>query len=302
MNIIKKAGLDLLKGIAAAAASFAGLILGGMITAILGLPTPGLPAHVEMNALMPRLFVTQVVIAIVLGECFGGLYRRYWRRLVSIWVCNYLLSYLVNTLDAMLFSPLPNMSTGIASNIFPALAMAAAIALLWRPGTVEAPTAGIVRDCSSSRKPADWAWRLVLAWLAYPPIYYLMGRAVDPFVHHYYQDPSLGLTLPPSLGVLLAMQVLRGVLFLLAVLPIIVAWRGLRRGLWLWVGAVIYVQVAGQILLQAYWLPVGLRLPHSLELLADSFLQAGVYALLLCLPAKPARSTGSAGSEFVSDH
>jgi hypothetical protein len=288
MSIIKRVGLDLLKGIVAAAASFAGLILGGVITAMLGLPTPGLPAHVQMNALMPRLFVTQVVIAILLGECFGGLYRRYWLRLVSIWVCNYLLCYLVNTLDGMLFSPLPNMSTGIVSNVFPALLMAVVVALLWKPGKAESPDDNTVREYTSARQPADWAWRLALAWLAYPPIYYLMGRVVYPFVHHYYEDPSLGLglTLPPSLGVLLAMQVLRGALFLLAVLPIIIAWRGPRRGLWLWVGAVIFAQVAGQILLQAYWLPVALRLPHSLELLADSFLQAGVYALLLCFPTK----------------
>jgi hypothetical protein len=84
----------------------------------------------------------------------------------------------------------------------------------------------------------------------------------------------------------MAMQVLRGALFLVAVLPIIMAWRGSQKGLWLWVGAVIFIQIAGQALLQAYWLPAGLRIPHSLELLADSFLQAGLYALLLCFPSK----------------
>ncbi len=92
--------------------------------------------------------------------------------------------------------------------------------------------------------------------------------------------------MPPSVGVLLAMQVLRGALFLIAALPIIVVWRCSRKGLWLWVGMVIFIQIAGQPILQAYWLPLALKIPHSLELLADSFLQAGVYVLLLCFPTE----------------
>jgi len=288
MKMIKRVGFDLLKGAIAAAAAFAGMVVGGISTTMLRLPTPGMPPQVDMNTLMPRLFLTQIVIAIVLGECFQGLYQRYWQRLLSIWLCNYLLYYLLNALDALLFSPLPHMSTGIVSNIFPALFMAAVIAVLWRPGTVDSPNNGKVRAYFTARKPIDWAWRLALAWLVFPPIYYLMGRAVAPFVQHYYEDPSLnlGLTMPPSVEVLMAMQVLRGALFLVAVLPIIVPWRGSQRGLWLWVGTVIFIQIAGQGILQAYWLPAGLRIPHSLELLADSFLQAGLYTLLLCFPSK----------------
>ena len=130
MKIVKRVFFDFLKGIAAAAASFVGLILGGMITTMLGLPPTEVPPQVEMNLLMPRLFLTLVVLAIVLGECFQGLYHRYWQRLLSIWLCNYLLYYLLNILDGMLFSPLPNMSTGIVANVFPALFMAAATAWL----------------------------------------------------------------------------------------------------------------------------------------------------------------------------
>ena len=292
MKMVKRAGIDLLKGVIAAAAAFAGLIIGGMITTIIGLPSAGVPPQVDISTLMPRLILTQIIIAIVLGECFRGLYTRYWQRLLSIWLCNYLLYYLLNMLDGLLFSPLPNMSTGMISSILPALFMAAVIALLWRPGTADSPDDGKVRAYLTARKPAEWAWRLILAWLVFPPIYYLMGRAVGPFVQHYYEDPSLnlGLTMPPSIEVLMGMQVLRGALFLVAVLPIIMAWRGSQKGLWLWVGAVIFIQIAGQAILQAYWLPAGLRIPHSLELLADSFLQAGLYALLLCFPLKQAET------------
>jgi hypothetical protein len=288
MKMIKRAGFDLLKGITATVASFAGLILGGMVTSLLGLPTTGMPPQVEMNLLMPRMVLTLVVLAIVLGECFQKLYRPYWQRMLSIWLCNYLLYYLLNILDALFFSPVPNLSTGIVANVFPALFMAVVVAWLWKPDKAGPPENHPLQVYFAARRPVEWTWRLVVAWLVYPPIYYLMGRVVQPFVQPYYEDPSLGLGLamPPSVEALLAMQVLRGALFLIAVLPIIFAWRGSQRGLWLWVGAVIFIQIAAQVIFQAYWLPVELRFPHSLELLADSFLQAGVYALLLCFPVK----------------
>ncbi len=85
-----------------------------------------------------------------------------------------------------------------------------------------------------------------------------------------------------TLGSLMAMQVLRGALFLLAVLPIIVAWRGSQRNLWLTLGSVIFVQMAIVTVVQAYWMPfLAVRVPHGLEIMADSFAQAGVYAWVL---------------------
>jgi hypothetical protein len=288
IEIIKRVVIDLLKGVAVAPASFLGLVVGGLVTGWLHLPAANLPAYVSMTALIPLMLITGITIAIVLGECFQRLNWSYWPRLISIGICHYLLYYLLNLLDGLLFSPLPHMSTGILSDLFPAFFAAAVIAWLWRPKGDILPAVKILTTFFSARRWPKWAWRFLVAWLVYPPIYYLMGRVVAPFVQHYYEDPSLnlGLTMPPSVEVLLAMQVLRGALFLIAVLPILIARRGSQRGLWLWAGAVIFIQIAGQAILQAYWLPAGLRIPHGLELLADSFLQAGVYALLLCFPMK----------------
>jgi hypothetical protein len=143
-------------------------------------------------------------------------------------------------------------------------------------------------DYFSARKPSDWAWRFVLAWLIFPPIYYLAGRVVALFTLRYYTDPSLntGLTLNITIESLLAMQILRGALFLLAVLPIVFARRGTRTTLWLWLGSVIFIQIAIQTILQAYWLPLlAVRIPHGIELVADSFAQAYLYALLLYAPS-----------------
>jgi hypothetical protein len=79
----------------------------------------------------------------------------------------------------------------------------------------------------------------------------------------------------------MAIQLLRGALFLMAVVSFLFPWRRSHRGL-----GVIFIQVTGQGILQACRLSTGLRIPHNLEWLADSLLQAGVYALLLCYPLK----------------
>jgi hypothetical protein len=284
LQLIKTGGVNLLKGGAAAVAAFVGLMVGGLATRALNLPAMSMPDYMNLSTLMPLMFVSEMVMAVALGECFQRLYRGFWPRLLFVWLCHYLLYSALNTLDAFLFTTYTNLGSGFVSNLFPALFAAAAITLLWRPAagsTVERPS---LAAYLSTRRPRDWAWRFAAAWLCFPVIYYLAGRGVAVFTLSYYQDPShsLGLTLNLTLGSLMAMQVLRGALFLLAVLPIIVAWRGTPRGLWLTVGAVIFVQIAIQTMVQAYWLPfVAVRIPHGVELLVDSFAQAAVYAWLL---------------------
>jgi hypothetical protein len=282
IEILKRIGADLLKGVMAALASFLGLLVGGVAAGILHLPSPTIPANVSMAILMPLMIISEISIAIVLGECFQGLNWSLWPRLIAIGICHYLLYYVLNLLDGLLFTPMPNMSTGFFTDLFPAFFAAAVIAWSWSPKRETISASQIVGTYFSGWKSSKWAGRLFIAWLIYPPIYYLIGLLAAIFTLHYYQDPNsnLGLTLP-AVSTLLLMQVLRGALFLLAVAPILCCWRGGRTGLWLWVGSVIFVQIANQIVVQAYWLPLGLRIPHTIELLADSFLQAGCYVWLL---------------------
>ena len=288
LRLLKTGGIDILKGCAVAMAGFVGLMVGSMVSRALSLPPVALPAYANMALLVPLMLLSEVNMAVLLGECFQRLYPAYWQRLLGLWLCHYVLYYALNSLDAFLFTTMTNLGTGFVSNIFPALAAAAVVAWLWRPASGAAPQRRTIAEYLSLRRPADWAWRFAIAWLCFPPIYYLAGRVVAIFTLSYYQNhgADLGLTLNLTLGSLMAMQVLRGALFLLAVLPLILAWKGPRTGLWLQVGLVIFVQIAIQELLQATWLPfLAVRIPHGLELLVDSFVQAGVYAWML-VPAR----------------
>jgi hypothetical protein len=286
IKLLQRIGIDILKGAASALAAIMGMVIGGMITSLLHMPTPVMPAQASMAKLLPLMFLSETIMAIVLGECFHNLYANYWKRLLGLWLCNYLIYFLLTTLDGMLYTPITNANTSFVSNLFPALFLAAVVAGMWTPD--KDSTAGEKRrkNLFALRKPGSWAWRVGLAWMAFPLIYYLIGRIAAIFTVHYYQDSSLNLgTVLPSIGTILVMQVLRGAFFLLAVVPIIFSWRNSLRSLIPLLGAVIFIQIAATPILQGYWLPLGMRLPHALELLVDSYLQAITYAVLLFVPS-----------------
>ena len=68
-----------------------------------------------------------------------------------------------------------------------------------------------------------------LAWLAFPPIYFVFGLCVAPFVVPYYASGVPGFMIP-SLGTIAATQLVRSALFLAASVPLVRLWRGGRSG------------------------------------------------------------------------
>jgi hypothetical protein len=125
----------------------------------------------------------------------------------------------------------------------------------------------------------SWAWRVVVAWLAFPIIYLVFGMCVAPFVVGHYQAGELGLRLPP-MAVILRTQLLRSLLFLACSLPVIRLWTGSRWRLIFALGMAHAVMVGLYGLSQAYFMPSVLRVAHSLEIIADSFAYAFVLGWL----------------------
>src|SRR5882672_3110722 len=94
----------------------------------------------------------------------------------------------------------------------------------------------------------QWLWRVAVAWLRVPP-----------------------------LDVIMRTQLLRSFLFLASSLPVILLWTGSRRRLILVLGWAHTAMVGLYGLSQASFMPPALRVLHSFEIAADSF----VYALVL---------------------
>ena len=85
----------------------------------------------------------------------------------------------------------------------------------------------------------------------------------------------------PSQGEMILVLLIRSVLFLLACLPIFVMWKCSIRRLFAALGFALFVLVGFLYMLGAYYMPLAIRLPHTLEILADSFAYAGILVVLL---------------------
>jgi hypothetical protein len=137
----------------------------------------------------------------------------------------------------------------------------------------------------------QWLWRIAVAGLSFPAIYFLFGLCVAPFVIPIYQAGVAGLHIPP-LDVIMRTQLLRSFLFLASSLPVILLWTGSRRRLILALGWAHTAMVGLYGLSQANFMPPVLRVLHSFEIAADSF----VYALVLVWLFFPRERIGAAST------
>jgi len=139
-----------------------------------------------------------------------------------------------------------------------------------------------LRETLAQRTGVSWAWRFGLAALSYLPIYFTFRMIVAPFVLPYYNNPDLGLNLVvPGFGVILPLEIGRGVLYALTLFPLIAVLRG---GVWsraFWIGLTIAVLGSWGPSLQASNWPLVLRMAHGLESTADAFMQGIVLTWLL---------------------
>jgi nitric oxide reductase large subunit len=145
------------------------------------------------------------------------------------------------------------------------------------------------RSFFSGRTFGNWAWRLFAAFLAFPLAYFIFGNIISPIVLPYYLQGSNELALP-GWGQLLPVIALRSLFFLLVCLPILIVWNLSDRRLFLTLGLTLFILVGGIAMIQAYWLPMVLRVTHGLEIFADEMVYAGALVLLLGKRIKQSKS------------
>jgi len=166
------------------------------------------------------------------------------------------------------------------SFLLPSIFCATAAAWLFPPVEKKSSLATMAREFFSGRTAGAWVWRVAVAAIVFVPIYLVFGSLVAPLTAQYFQESMYGLRLPSQEEILLVLLVRSG-LFLLACLPIIITWRRSRRSLFLNLGFALFVLVGFLYMLGAYYMPLAVRVPHTLEILADSFTHAGLLVVLL---------------------
>ena len=132
--------------------------------------------------------------------------------------------------------------------------------------------------------------RFLAAFLAFPLIYLALGRLIAPLVINTYQQGLFGLSLP-DWNQLLPIVFVRSFLFLMACLPVLITWKGTSRGLFLTLGLTLFLLVGGLSMPQAYWMPMTLRVVHSLEILADEMVYTGILVILFARPSELEKRT-----------
>ena len=267
-------------------AFYGGTMLGGMAASGFGLPTPAMPAGADQMVIGQIM----ILVSLILAGCLAILSRKLSRGLAARWL---ILSFLVwiafgvnNVLEGAIFTSMSAASLfTIVLYIFASLLCGVVVAWLFPPQNNDADFIALAKSFFARHQTGSWIWRFLAAFLAFPLIYLAFGRLIAPLVIDYYEQGLFGLSMP-GWNQILPILFARSFLFLVACLPVFIAWNGSNRGLFLTLGLTLFLLVGGLSMLQAYWMPSTLRVVHSLEILADEMAYTGMMVMLFIPPTK----------------
>ncbi len=262
----------------------AAMPLSAALVTALGLKMMAMPDGVNQQAVALASLLASPLLALALAPLAVRLPGAWLVRAGWLALFTYVTFGLNTMIEARIFSTMagPGALAGMSVYfILPCCALALAVAAAFparEPHPAPLP----------HRPAAAWAGRLVLAWLAFPAVYLFFGTLISPLVVEQYRQGVAGLALPP-IGVILATQLGRGLLYLASALPLVVLWSGSWRTLAVRLGWAYWVLTGLYGLITAFWMPAHLRLIHSLEIGADSF----AYAFLLVWALRAATKSPS---------
>jgi len=191
-----------------------------------------------------------------------------------------------NQIEGLAFTTNSEVPTMLLFFILPCVAATVAAVFLVGPSE---ESSGL-RTVFSDRPATAWWWRLVVAWVAFPVIYYFFGALIYPLVAETYAQPDSGLQVPSQVVVLSAVAI-RSLFFVAATIPVIVSWRKSRRMLFLSLAVAFTAMVGVAGLIESSWMPTTLRIVHSLEIVADSLVHAWVLVALFAPQASKVEET-----------
>jgi hypothetical protein len=143
-----------------------------------------------------------------------------------------------------------------------------------------------LRTILGQRPLWSWIWRSFLVALLYVPTYLTFGALIYPIVKPYYTNPAYGLNLvTPGLGPFIVLELVRGLLYVLAILPVLVVTRGSRWQTLIYIFVLAGLFNGWQLFFNLTW-PAQLRFAHAAEITGDVLVQSLLYCWLLTLKLK----------------
>src|SRR5882724_7751860 len=274
---MKRTGKILLSTLILAMAT---MLAGAIVSALPLSPPVSLPGE---SPSLPSMLFGSLVLVVGLVPIASGLGGRFVTRWLALGLMLYVATGVNTVIELITFGTQGGHRYLLVFYLLCFVATGAALA--WQYGSQQ----------SAPQLPhlgaGQWLWRIAVAWLSFPAIYFLFGLCIAPFVIPIYQAGVVGLRVPP-LDVIMRTQLLRSLLFLASSLPVILLWTGSRLRLILVLGLAHTAMVGLYGLSQANFMPPVLRVLHSLEITADSF----VYALVLVWLFFPRERIGAASA------
>jgi hypothetical protein len=238
--------------------------------------------------------VTGTGFALVLLPLARRLPYRMRTRLIALLVPLYWIYSLSNLVEAYFITSYSHalLISGAVFLIVPALIVSWLVAWLF-PAHEQLGHAPGIWELLGRRPLLSWAWRALLAGLLFAVFVELFGLAWGPLISRYYHDPAYiaqaHIANPPApASVTWAEEYARGVVFALALLPVLAVVRG--RGWPAILGVAAYVALLDATL--EAWLPMlgstfplGFRLGEGLDLTSDALARGIFVAAILGLPA-----------------
>ncbi len=276
------------------------VLLGGLLAALVLTPFSLLSASSNSpgTLALPNQLLVNVASGVLYVAVMAPLARRiFYRRIprfFAIFVPLYVTGVLTDMLEAYFYTSLLTPFTLLAALILQALPLLLITGIIaWLiPAQEKARSTPRFGLAMRERPFFSWVWRIVVAGAPYAAIYLFFGLLVTPIEHAFYYDRTFIAslhTVVPSTTTTLLLEAVRGILFVLAMLPVIAAMRNARwlTGLYIaLIGAVLEAWIP--LLGQASW-PVMMRVGNVLELTGDACGRALLMALLVALPPLHAR-------------
>jgi len=200
-----------------------------------------------------------------------------WSLIILIWLELLVVEFINNYIEGYFFTTRYGnpavLVQSVASALISSVITGTAAALLLGYG-ISGITASLKKHLST-RTGRSWILRIVVGSVAYFPIYFFFGMLIAPFVLPYYSNPLYGLRIP-SFAVMIPVELFRGFVYTLVLLPLMATVVGGRITKFIALAAVLYIPgfiaVLGNTAIPAQIIPF-----HGVEILADSI----VYGLVL---------------------
>lgn len=263
-----------------------------MLNGLLGVQIDVTNIPMDYTQILIGTALAGVVIGLTLGPLSTRLRVPLLDRAIAMFLAIFVVMTLLSAVEAVFFT------TFVTTANFAALPMQAlteallalVIAWLFPPSSVEETLGQALRATLASRSAFGWLWRFIVAGVLYVPIYLLFGVLISPIVVPYYTAMGLPLVIPPF-SVMIPLEIARGLVFALALFPLIALLRGPRWRTAFWIGLTIAALGGWAPMLSGSFLPMTLRLVHGAEITADSFVQGLMLTWVLGVGAWRTRSS-----------